>query len=75
MNALILRSTVLTKFGASFFCIDALAKHKMNFKYSDLELNLDSLFSCNLFLTIMIIDFNAKSRQWWEIDKNSFRGS
>ena len=23
----------------------------------------------------MIIDFNAKSRQWCEIDKNSFRGS
>ena len=41
---------------------------------SNLELNPDSLSSCNLFLTIMIGNFNAKSKQC-EIDKSSFEGS
>ena len=42
---------------------------------SNLELNLDSLSSCNPFLTIMIDDVNAKSEQWCEIDKTSSEGS
>ena len=42
---------------------------------SNLELNLDSLSGCNPFLTIMIGDFNAKSKQWCEIDQTSFEGS
>ena len=39
---------------------------------SNLGLNLDSLSSCNPFLTIMIGDFNAKSKQWCKIDKTNF---
>ena len=42
---------------------------------SNLELNIDSLFSCKPFLTIMNGDFNVKSKQWCEIDKTSFEGS
>ena len=42
---------------------------------SNLELNFDSLFSCNPFLTIMIGSFNAKSKQRCEVDKTSFEGS
>ena len=42
---------------------------------SNLELNCDSLSSCNLFFTIMIGDFNAKSKQWCKIDKAGFGGS
>ena len=42
---------------------------------SNLELNLDSLSSYNLFLTVLIGDFNAKSKQWREIDKTSFESS
>ena len=38
---------------------------------SNQELNLDSLFNCNTFLTIMIGDFNEKSKQWCEKDKGS----
>ena len=40
-----------------------------------LELNTDSLSSCNPFLTIMIGGFNPKCKQWCEIDKTSFEGS
>ena len=43
--------------------------------WSNLELNLDSLSSCNPFLTIMIGDFNAKSKQCCETDKTSFECS
>ena len=39
---------------------------------SNLELNLDSLSTCNPFLT-MIGDFNAKSKQWCKIDITSFQ--
>ena len=42
---------------------------------SNLELNDDSLCSCNPFLTVIIGDFNAKSKQWCKIDKTSFEGS
>ena len=42
---------------------------------SNLELNLDLLSSWNPFLTIMIGDFNAKSKHWCRIDKTSFEGS
>ena len=42
---------------------------------SNLELNLDSFSSCNPFLTIMMCDFNAKSKQWCKIDKTSFEES
>ena len=42
---------------------------------SNPELNRDSLFNCNPFLTIMIGDFNAKSKQWCKIDKSNFEGS
>ena len=108
MNASTLRSTLPTKFDASFICIDPLiANRKTIFKYSDqvrggsktaatskmehfvilvngwkplnychkalylgccssprsasakLELNLDLLSTCNIFLIIMIGDFNV----------------
>ena len=55
--------------------IDPLAKHKTNLKYSNLEQNLDSLSSCNPFLTVMMGDFHAQPKQWCEIDKTSFEGS
>ena len=42
---------------------------------SNLELNLGSLSSYNPFVSIMIGDFNAKSKQSCEIDKTSFEGS
>ena len=42
---------------------------------SNLELNLDSSSSCNPFLTLPIGEFNAKSKQWCEIDKTCFEGS
>ena len=42
---------------------------------SNLELNLDSSSSCNPFLTILIGEFNAKSKQWCEVDKTCFEGS
>ena len=42
---------------------------------SNLVLNLDSLSSCNPFLTIMIGDFNARSKQWSEVYKTCFEGS
>ena len=56
--------------------IDPLAKHN-EFKMfkSNLEQNLDSLSSCNPFLTVMMGDFHAQTKQWWEIDKTSFEGS
>ena len=42
---------------------------------SNLGVNLDSLSSCKSFLTIMIGDYNAKSKQWCEVGKTSFEGS
>ena len=42
---------------------------------SNQELNLDSLSRCNPCLTIMIGDFNAKSKQWCKIDETNFEGS
>ena len=41
----------------------------------NLELNLDSLSSCNPFLTVMTGDFNIKSKQLCKIDKTSFESS
>ena len=35
MGASTLKSELLTKFATLFICIDPLAKHKNNFKYSD----------------------------------------
>ena len=42
---------------------------------SNLEVNFHSLSSRNPLLTIMIGDFNAKSKHWCKIDKTSFEGS
>ena len=42
---------------------------------SSLKLNLDALFCGNPFLTAVIGDFNAKSKDWCSIDINSFEGS
>ena len=42
---------------------------------SNLELNLDSLPSCNPFIRVLIGDFATKSKLSCEIDKNSFEGS
>ena len=35
MTASTLRSALLTKFAAVFICVNPLAKHETNFKYSD----------------------------------------
>ena len=40
---------------------------------SNPELSRDSLANCNPFLTIIIGDFNAKSKQWCKIDKAGLR--
>ena len=50
-------------------------QHKLQIFKLNLGLYLDSLHKCNLFLTIMINNFNAKSKQWCEIDKTSFEHS
>ena len=42
---------------------------------SNLNLNLDALLCSNLFLAVMIGDFNAKSKDWCSIDRTSFEGS
>ena len=42
---------------------------------SNHELGHDSLSSCNPFLTIIVGDFNAKSKQWCKIEKAVFQGS
>ena len=42
---------------------------------SNHELCHDSLSSCNPFLTIIVGDFNAKSKQWCKIEKAVFQGS
>ena len=42
---------------------------------SNLKLNLDALLCGNPFLTVMIGDFNAKSKDWCLIDITSFEGS
>ena len=41
----------------------------------NLELNLDSLCSCNPFLTVLIGNFNGKSKQWCTINQTSLEGS
>ena len=42
---------------------------------SNLKLNLDALLCGNPFLTFMIGDFNATSKDWYSIDITSFEGS
>ena len=42
---------------------------------SNLKLSLDALLCGNPFLTVMIGDFNAKSKDWSSIDITSFEGS
>ena len=42
---------------------------------SNLKLSLDALLCGNPFLTVMIGDFNAKSKDWCSIDITSFEGS
>ena len=42
---------------------------------SNLKLSLDALLCGNPFLTVMIGDFNAKSKDWSSIDMTSFEGS
>ena len=42
---------------------------------SNLKLSLDALLCGNLFLTVKIGDFNAKSKDWCSIDITSFEGS
>ena len=42
---------------------------------SNLKLSLDALLYGNPFLTVMIGDFNAKSKDWCSIDITSFEGS
>ena len=73
MNASALRSALAT-FVTLFICIDSLTNEFQIFR-SNLELNLDSLSCCHLFLTVLIGDFNAKSKQWCEIDTTRFEGS
>ena len=50
-------------------------QNKLQIFKLNLGLNLDSLYKCNLFLTIMINNFNAKSKQGCEIDKTSLARS
>ena len=42
---------------------------------SNLKLNLDALFCGNPFLTVMVGDFNNKSKDWCSIDITSFEGA
>ena len=42
---------------------------------SNLKLSLDALLCGSPFLTVMIGDFNAKSKDWCSIDITSFEGS
>ena len=42
---------------------------------SNPEQNHDSLSNCNPFFTVIIGDFDAKSKQWCKIDKAGFEGS
>ena len=37
----------------------------------NLELNLELTFIKNLYLTVAIVDFNAKSRNWYKDDKTT----
>ena len=64
----------MTKFVASFISIDFPAKHKMNFRRLN-QSNLDALLYGNPFLTVIIGDFIAKSKDWCSIDITSFEGS
>ena len=42
---------------------------------SNLELMLDKIFETNLFLVIVLGDFNAKFSHWYQIDKTTTEGS
>ena len=42
---------------------------------SNLELMLDKIFETNLFLVIVLGDFNAKFSHWYKIDKTTTEGS
>ena len=42
---------------------------------SNLKLNLDALLCGNPFVTVMIGDFNAKSKDWCSSDITSIEGS
>ena len=46
----------------------------MNFRHLN-QSNLDALLCSNPFLTVMIGDFNAKSKDWCSSDITSFEGS
>ena len=42
---------------------------------TNLEMNLDHSFNSNPFLTIAIVDFNAKTNKWSESDRSNIEGS
>ena len=57
-------------------CLSETCLNSENNKRGDvLKLNLDALLCGNLFLTVMIGDFNAKFKDWCSIDITSFEGS
>ena len=41
----------------------------------NLELNLELIFIKNLYLTVVIVDFNAKSHNWYKYDKTTASGT
>ena len=41
----------------------------------NLELDLDTVWANNPFLTVVLGDFNAKSNLWYKNDKTTYEGS
>ena len=41
----------------------------------NLELNLETLCQNNPFLIVLIVDLNAKSKNWYSHDKSSHKGN
>ena len=54
--------------------INLQVKLKINFEFQNFELALENLSGNNPYLFVDIGDFNAKRRQWYSQDTDTFDG-
>ena len=66
----------MTKFTTFYNFIDSQTNPKINFDFfsNNFEMNLGILAQKNLFIMTDIGNFKAKSKTWFNQDKNSFEG-
>ena len=75
-NVLTLHHHSETKNVNSFIFIDLLVNRRMNFiTLTNLEMNLDNSFHSKRFLTTLIGDFSAKSKEWSKGDRSTMEWS